>query len=281
MGSRVKAVISYFDYTGNMVLPWAENGYLCVCVDLKHPCGWSRGPHENIWFFGGDALRMDPPKRIVTARITYAPEYHFASFFPPCTDVAVSGARYFKDKGLGRLIESLKLFKRSVDIAEELGCPYIIENPVSTVSTYWRKPDYMFHPHEYAGHLDNPKDEARTKKTCLWVGNGFVMPEHKGVDPEPGSWVLKFSPSDDRAALRSVTPLGFARAVYEANNAVVETRFYRHYVNFFVGLGAWIDGDITEEKLNAAYLESVAEFAADPGPVPEYAHLETIEVGND
>ena len=193
------AVISCFDYSGNMVKPWAEAGYLCYCVDVQHAPGETR--EGNIIKVGADMLDWIPPRDVV-----------FASFFPPCTDLAVSGARWFKDKGLGRLIRALSLFKRSVDIAEMLGCPYLIENPVSTVSSYWRKPDYSFDPCDYG--------DPYTKKTCLWTGNGFVMPEKARVEPTEGSKMHLMPPSAERANLRSETPMGFARAVFNANEKV-------------------------------------------------------------
>lgn len=190
-------VISCFDHSGNMVKPWAEAGYLCYCVDIQHAPGETR--EGNIIKVGADMLDWIPPRDVA-----------FAAFFPPCTDLAVSGARWFKDKGLGRLIRALSLFKRSVDIAEMLGCPYLIENPVSTVSSYWRKPDYSFDPCDYG--------DPYTKKTCLWTGGGFVMPAKDRVEPTEGSKMHLLPPSEDRANLRSATPPGFARAVFEANS---------------------------------------------------------------
>lgn len=168
-------VISLFDYTGNIVKPWADAGYNCICVDIQHKKTSSEGRIAKV---RADVLHWMPKKPDQVAML-------FA--FPPCTDVAVSGARWFKDKGLGALINTLNLFKRSVDMALLLGCPYMIENPVSVVSSYWRKPDYTFHPHEYAGLC---ADDNYTKKTCLWTGNGFVMPE-----PQPD---LKLGKPDDR-----------------------------------------------------------------------------------
>jgi hypothetical protein len=102
-------------------------------------------------------------------------------------------------------------------ICEASGVPFLIENPVSTLSTYWRKPDYKFDPCDYAGYLDDPAPEAYTKKTCLWVGGGFRMPAKKRVEPVLGSKTHLLGPSEERANLRSVTPAGFARAVFEAN----------------------------------------------------------------
>lgn len=199
----MRLMLSAFDYTTVMARPWADAGYLCYCVDLAHPPGETR--EGNIVKVGADMLDWLPPRG----------SYAFAAFFPPCTDVAVSGARWFRDKGLGRLIRALQLFKRSVDLAEMLDCPYIIENPVSTVSSYWRKPDYTFDPCDYG--------EPYTKRTCLWAGNGFVMPPKNRVEPTEGSKMHLMAPSPERAALRAATPPGFSRAVFAANSQLVAT----------------------------------------------------------
>ena len=198
-------VLSLFDYTGIMVAPWAEAGHLCYCVDLQHPAGASR--NGNVIRVGADVRDWLPPYAQV--KMLFA--------FPPCTDVAVSGARWFKDKGIGALIHSLQLFESAVRLAEWTQAPYLIENPVSTISTYWRKPDHTFDPCDYGGYLDSPGD-AYTKKTCLWTGNGFVMPKTKRTNPTEGSRMHKLPPSKDRANLRSATAKGFARAVFEANS---------------------------------------------------------------
>lgn len=195
-------VLSLFDLTANMVRPWAEAGHECICVDTQHPFYLRSG---RITLLARDLMEpFEPPMR---------PDILFA--FPPCTDVAVSGARWMRDKGLGKLIDALTLFKRAVDIAEKYGCPYMLENPVSTVSTYWRKPDYTFQPWQYGDNY--------TKTTCLWTGNGFVMPEPT-VKECPADVDRKrihyASPGEERANFRSATPMGFARAVFEANAKV-------------------------------------------------------------
>lgn len=197
-------MISCFDESCVMAEPWAEAGFDCYCVDLLHPPGETRD--GNIVRVGADMREWMPPRGDIA----------FAAFFPPCTDVSVSGARWFKDKGLGSLVNALSLFDASVRIAEWCGCPYLIENPVSTVSTYWRKPDHSFDPCDYG--------DPYTKKTCLWTGGGFVMPPKSRVEPLEGSKMHMLPPSADRARLRSQTPAGFARAVFEANAATAEVR---------------------------------------------------------
>ena len=101
---KEKTVISCFDLTGNMVRPWAEAGYLCYCVDIQHPQGETR--QGNIIRVGADMRDWLPPFRPII----------FAAFFPPCTDVAVSGARWFRDKGLFALFQSIRLFLSLIHI---------------------------------------------------------------------------------------------------------------------------------------------------------------------
>lgn len=189
-------VLSLFDYTGNMVKPWAEAGYETLCVDIQRD--------------GTDIRRWLPPRR----------EYRIVFAFPPCNDLAVSGARWFKDKGLSGLASALELVERARDICEWCDAPWMLENPVSTLSTYWRQPDHTFHPHEFAGF--EPADNY-TKKTCLWTGNGFVMPEPfplLDAGKPDDLRIVNAAPSASRANFRSATPMGFARAVFRANCGV-------------------------------------------------------------
>jgi hypothetical protein len=198
-------VLSLCDRTGNMVRSWAEAGFECICVDLRHPAGTHLS--DGITYVGADVRIWIPPMDR---------EYAAVFAFPPCTDMAVSGARWFRDKGLASLIESLEIVEACRRICEASGAPYMIENPVSTLSTYWREPDCVFDPCDYGGYL-SPAGDNYTKKTCLWTGNGFIMPSSRRVEPVQGSLMHRMPPSDDRADLRAVTPMGFARAVFEAN----------------------------------------------------------------
>jgi hypothetical protein len=153
---KSQIVLSCFDYTGNMVKPWADAGYECWIVDLQH----EKGEHKdgNIVRVGCDMLEFMPPRR----------DYKITFFAPPCTDLAVSGARWFAGKGLKALSSAIMLFFASTRIAEWCEAPYLIENPVSTISSYWRKPDFTFQPWEYGANY--------SKKTCLWIGNGLKIP---------------------------------------------------------------------------------------------------------
>lgn len=229
VNSNKGTVLSLFDFSGNMVRPWAEAGYECICVDIQHKGTRREG---NITFVEADVLKFLPPIR----------RYVFAAAFPPCTDLAVSGSRWFSDesrgKGLGALAHAIECFHAAKKIMEWTGAPFIIENPVSTISSYWRKPDHTFDPWQYSGLC---ADDYYTKKTCLWTGGGFVMPEHDydreryerglaawkhfkktgeklpDLKDYPDDRIHKATPGDDRANIRSKTPMGFAIACFRAN----------------------------------------------------------------
>jgi hypothetical protein len=224
-----KTVISLFDYTGIMVEPWRNAGYRCIIVDLQHPAGVSLGDRVHLFKIGADL-------RNGFDLSNYSDWFESADIvmvvgFPECTNVAVSGAKHFLNKGPRALALSLDLFATCKELGEATGAPYMIENPVSTFSTYCGKPDHIFHPYDYGGYLP-PDDEHPTypeyiaprdaypKKTCLWTGNGFIMPEPRPVEPEPGSSRQHNKlggKSLKTKNIRSATPRGFAQAVFEAN----------------------------------------------------------------
>ena len=142
----------------------------------------------------------------------------FANFFPPCTDLAVSGARWFAEKELknpGTRKRAMELVYWSEKCGKRLGCPYFIENPVSVISSEWRKPNFMFHPYEYGGYTSK-KTDGYSKKTCLWTGGGFVMPQKKivGIHPTLKNKIHYMSPGPERQNKRSATPMGFAQAIF-------------------------------------------------------------------
>lgn len=203
-------VVSLYDYSGRMVEPWAKNGYECYCLDIKHNKRYTENVVSgNITYIPAD-LRKDKPSDLI-------PDKQIAIIFafPPCKNLAVSGARWFKEKGLSGLADGIQLVETATKFCGKYNAPYMIENPVSTLSTYWRKPDYTFHPYEYDGFVKD--DEAYSKKTCLWVGNGFNMPQ-KSPAEEYDDRIHKMPPSEDRSEKRSMTPKGFAKAVYYENS---------------------------------------------------------------
>ena len=234
----MKKAIFLFDYTGIMAKPWADAGYLCYCFDGQHPDGLNFTEHKNImtvgmWFSNevtGDYSNLDVEKVA-----NYCGEgVTFVFGFPECTDLAVSGAAHFERKRDSNPFfqdEAMVLVRLVELVGEYYKCRWALENPISVISTIWRKPDYYFHPYEYGGYLPSsdvhpiyPKyikaRDAYPKKTCIWSGGGFLMPEKKQVNIDSGY-------SDQHKKLggkslktkniRSATPRGFALAVYEWN----------------------------------------------------------------
>lgn len=208
---RTPAVISLGEKSGNFARTVEAAGLACVCVDTGHSIRRERhtGMVSYVW---GDFRRWTPPADI---------EPVFLAMWPPCTHVAGSGARDFETKGGLLLRDALETFEACQLIAGWAGVPWFIENPVGILTRlpHIGKPDHYFDPCDYAGWLPESEqpDEAYTKKTCLWAGGGFVMPNPKPVLPLLGSKIFKLPPSADRADLRSATPRGFAKAVVAAN----------------------------------------------------------------
>lgn len=121
---------------------------------------------------------------------------------PPCTHLASSGARWFKEKGDLQL-EALEF------VRELMRAPVLriaIENPVSVISSKIRKPDQYIQPWEY-GH-------GETKKTCLWLKNlPHLVPTNVVAGRE--ARIHKMPPSPDRWKKRSETYQGIADAMAE------------------------------------------------------------------
>lgn len=202
-------ILALFDYSGVITSPWLAHGYNAISVDIKHPPGVTRVGGQI--YIGGDI-------RALKDRLMRLQDVVFVAAFPPCTDLAVSGARWFERKRKKNprfQEEAMELLYISRDIAEHLGVPYFIENPVSVASTMWRPPDYRCHPYQYAGLHDQ---DYYTKHTCLWTGNGFVMPEPiYDPDIKPDNRIHWHSENAGRAENRSKTPIGFAKAIFHAN----------------------------------------------------------------
>jgi len=119
---------------------------------------------------------------------------------PPCTHLAVSGARYFKDKQTEQA-EALAFVRLLLDSP----IPRIaVENPVSVISSRIRKPDQIVQPFHFG-------DPFR-KTTCLWLKG--LPPLTKTNDLKTGIQACwRESPHPDRWKRRSRTYPGFAAAM--------------------------------------------------------------------
>jgi hypothetical protein len=119
---------------------------------------------------------------------------------PPCTHLAVSGARWFKDK-LAEQEEALEFVRRLLNAP----IPRIaLENPVSIISTRIRKPDQTIQPWQF-GH-------GETKATCLWLKNLPPLVPTNIVEGREAR-VHRMPPGPDRWKERSRTFEGIARAM--------------------------------------------------------------------
>jgi len=196
-----------------MCRPWAEAGFDCYAVDLQHPQTRNEG---RITFVRADITQC------VSQWLPVGRPIAFAAGFPPCTHTAVSGARHFIAKGPAGAAQAFTLIARVDQLLRWMQCPYLWEQPVSVTSTYCGKPDHVFDPSDFAGYADDPSRDAYRKKTCIWAGGGLNWPEPKPIPPvkvcPQGSWVQQLGGSSIRTKnLRSATPRGFSRAIFEAN----------------------------------------------------------------
>ena len=180
------------------------------------------GGHPE-WHIQGDALKLINGNCIF---MTADGEWHYLQgtwdmliAFPPCTHLAVSGARHFKQKRFdGRQREGIEFFCQFL----KADCERIaIENPIGIISGYYipkwfpdlaekyglpKKPDQIIQPYMF-GH-------GETKATCLWLkGLPALQPTDIAEGREQRIW--KMPPGPERAKLRSKTFPGIAKAMAE------------------------------------------------------------------
>ena len=207
-------VVSLFDESGNMGRPWAERGAVVHCIDILNEFKIEEFPSGGKIIWHNRDLNNDGCLKGLAA--VSRPDIIFG--FPPCTDLAVSGAAHFASKRIKDAnfqINAVSLARQVEKLGNLCGVPWFAENPVSVLASMWRAPDYRFHPFEYGGYLPEndvhprwpeyiaPRDKYR-KKTCLWTGNGFIMPPKKSVG-DPGQNLAASLPRPSKSAAK---PLG-------------------------------------------------------------------------
>ena len=144
----------------------------------------------------GQHLQMDA---LVAARL--AP-WDLVVAHPPCTHLAVSGARHFAEKRAdGRQQQGIDFF---MEIAR-LPVPRLaIENPIGIMSRVWRKPDQIVQPWQFG--------DPYTKATCWWLkGLPLLVPTNIVDGREPQAWLTPGGKNQWK--LRSLTYPGMARAI--------------------------------------------------------------------
>ena len=152
-----------------------------------------------------DILPSEIPRNHYQCKIEEIPkkgQWDLMIAFPPCTHLAVSGARWFKDR-IEEQREAIDFFMSLVNAP----IPRIaIENPIGIMSTKYRKPDQIIQPWQF-GH-------GETKATCLWLKN---LPKLKPTNIVEGreARIHRMAPGPNRSKERSRTYPGIAAAMAE------------------------------------------------------------------
>ncbi len=205
-----RIILSLFDLTGNWSKPYKQNGYDVIQVDIQ------KGIDILTWDY------KQIPKNSVYGILAAI----------PCTDYAVSGARWFAEKDKdGRTAASQKLVEKTKEIIEYFTPIFwVVENPVSRINKlnpWLGEVKYKFNPYDFAGY--GFEEDRYTKRTHLW-GN-FNPPIKKSLEPyHTGDYGKIHYPKDPITGkaygwntlecknARSATPMGFSYAFYEANH---------------------------------------------------------------
>jgi hypothetical protein len=186
-------------------------GFEAYSCDLL-PCS---GGHLD-WHIQGDAIAE-----------AYSGKYDMMIAHPPCTYLAVSGARWLYNKDGSRNEERYKNQAEALDFVQQLMDAPIkhiaIENPISVISSHIRKPNQIVHPYMFG-------DKA-SKSTCLWLKNLPKLEPTNIVDKgefvewigkngktkRQAKWYLdalaKAKTPEERRTLRSKTFQGMADAI--------------------------------------------------------------------
>jgi hypothetical protein len=220
--------IAIFLYSKSKIIAqqWADAGIECHLFDIAS----TDHAEGNMVFHGGD-IRQN---RKLLGELCRNNECVMIGCFSPCTDLDLCGTRHFEKKVLNDALiwaQAMGFYWHGVFLADFFNIPYFCENPKSMITSFDRKPDYKFNPCDFGGYLPEnhqhclfpeiyPGRDAYKKETWIWAGNGFIFPEAIPVSPVsndyPG-WALLGGKSERTKEIRSVTPEGFAKGVFEAN----------------------------------------------------------------
>ena len=158
---------------------------------------------------------------------------------PPCTDLAVSGARYFAEKQKdGRQQKSIVFFMQMA-LAE---CDMVaVENPICIMSSAWRKPDQIIQPWQF-GH-------PQTKSTCLWLkGLPHLQPTDVLQKPEGGWENQSFNKADGKYG--SFVNYDSRGKIMAWNNPETKKIRSKTFSGIAKAMAEQWGGDIRKERLN-------------------------------
>lgn len=162
----MKTILSLFDLTGNWSRPYKENGYNVIQIDLQ---------------LGQDILTWDYTKIENVYGILAA---------VPCTDFAVVGGRWWKDKDMdGRTEQSKKLVYKTLEIIDYFKPEFwVVENPVSRIHKCCPElgeVKFKFNPTDFAGYCTGKEQEENRYNKQTWLWGDFNNPTPKRLEPLP------------------------------------------------------------------------------------------------
>lgn len=232
LNSRLTEVVCLYDVNGLSAEKWADAGYDVYHYDFltKETRVEPFGRGRKI-FMHWDARDHRQNSEIIARHSGYCA---LVLAYPPCDDLAVSGTAHFAAKRKADplfQIKAMELVFAANSISEKLEAPFAIENPVSMISSLWRKPNHIFDPHEFGGYLPDydihplfpeyiAARDAYPKRTCYWTGNGFRMPPKKPVEFKPGfskQYLKLGGKSAKTKKIRSMSPRGVGIGIFFAN----------------------------------------------------------------
>lgn len=183
------------EYSGVLTNALRKQGITAYSCDILPTEG------NKEWHIQGDLIE-----------VLHSKKWDALICFPPCTHLAVSGARHFHKKKKQQE-EALQFVRTLLDY----DCKYIcLENPVGIISTRIKKPTQYIHPYEYGDPV--------SKKTGLWLKGLPKLEPSKIIQPEYitlkdgkrfSKWYYKISclPQKERGKARSQTFTGIAEAM--------------------------------------------------------------------
>ena len=203
-------LISLYDRTGNWSRPYQEAGWKVIQIDIQNGqdiMEWNY-PYELDYL---DARNKDNKVIVLAAQ--------------PCDNYTLCGNKHKAEKLInGEFAEAQKLVAKTKEIINWLNpFAWALENPKTDIhkKNEWigQRPKLIFNPCDFAGYSPNPDDDKYNKET--WLFGKFNDPVKKRMEPlrkeYPGFTNLG-GKSLKKKNERSITPLGFSYAFFEANH---------------------------------------------------------------
>lgn len=198
-------LISLYDLTGNASRPYKEAGWQVEQIDIKNGIDILTWDYKSLIY--GDVNKIG------------------IIIMQPCTCYALCGNRHKENRlNNGDFQQSQRLVSKSKEIIDHFN-PFFwqFENPKTDIhkKNEWigQRPKYIFNPCDFAGYDPKPDKSRYNKET--WLFGKFNDPVKKRIEPftkENPGWRDLGGKSEKTKELRSITPLGFAYAFYEANH---------------------------------------------------------------